>query len=346
VIDNITPDTETVVRELGLEDDQTALLAISEAKPETPETPTEPELTATQIETAKVIAAMKKNNRLVRLARLNKTPNPPPTPAQIAANKATAERISIKPGVMSLGIVFGGNSIIHLPREVWLTHARKIIAVANEKPPVNEKPCRLTDSITSDELAWINAGETETARRLKSRLDKDMSQFIHNKYMAMLREESVPAPVTTASSKTASAVEPAAAEAATLSKLAANVSAKKAANATKGKGVRLADVDLSDDQIKWINSAKGKLAKSLKTMLAKGTDMTEKELRDTIEAMRTAMQAVVVNAKPAKAAKHGPLSIEEVDKLIARLPKVEPLTKLNLRPSHHVSSRDNAPLPN
>jgi hypothetical protein len=305
VIDNITQQAEPVIRELGLENDQSALLAIANAVPTVEPTqvvstePTTPEewrlfhLANAQIESARKRAADKEARRLADLAK------PPLTPAQL---RAAAETLDIKSGVLGLIVKFGEHKPVTLSHDAWQSHVEKILAAIKEAAKAKEmsdkkaadrtksalvKPLRLTDNISDADREWINAGETQQAKRLKTQLDQHLSQSNYDKFMGWLKarhEAPAPDPVT-------ATVDPA-----KLAALDASVTANKAAHATKGKLVTLANA-ITDDELAWINAGTGKLAKRLKTMLVSNGEMTTAELTGQLTELRTAMKAVVVNAK-------------------------------------------------
>jgi hypothetical protein len=294
VIDNITTEAEPTIRELGLENDQSALFEIGSAVPTQdvstvqPATTPQDQLTEAQIESAKVLAGWKESRRQNRLKNN-------------ATHKAAAERIIITPSATTLGIKFGDHPIIHLPRDVWDIHAKKIAIAVKTTPPVEEKPRRLTEYLTVEQIAWIEAGETETTRRLKARLDKDLSQTTHNKYSAMFSDAWRAHTAPTTAPVSAPIADPAPIDPPKLAALDASVSAHKAANAKGTKKVTLA-ASISDSELAWINSGKGKLAKELKTLLVSGDELSPMELTERLFAMRSAMKATVVNApKPTKA---------------------------------------------
>jgi ParB-like nuclease domain len=72
-----------------------------------------------------------------------------------------------------------------------------------------------------------------------------------------------------------------------------HVRANKATNASQGTKGTLAAA-ITDDELSWINSGTGKLAKSLKTSLATGEEFTPSQLADKLSALCDAMKAVVV----------------------------------------------------
>jgi ParB-like nuclease domain len=118
VIDNITPETERVVREAGLEDNQSALIEVG--KQPTPEA---------ILATAKTLAATKALK-----------PEPKPTFKQQAAkNKADAEKLNMEAGVLGIAIRFGKNDKITLLASVWERHAKKILTFIEQEKGAGAK---------------------------------------------------------------------------------------------------------------------------------------------------------------------------------------------------------------
>jgi ParB-like chromosome segregation protein Spo0J len=133
-IDDITPDAKKAAREVGLANNQAALLEITSYADED------------QVQAAKDIS-----ERIRKVKEAVKAAKKSPTGESYQSwSREMAERLIIKSNKHGgLGCCFGGSEkFITLPKDVWIKHAKAILAAAKAMP---DAPAEKTTDLTEQE---------------------------------------------------------------------------------------------------------------------------------------------------------------------------------------------------